>query len=129
MTMRAVFNGWQNQRKMVFISRGQLVITFPKQGANETALDCVVSRASLGFVWLLARANEVFDGYCGFDALPLFEFTYPIRNGIHHIASGFARSFAGSFRTAWLSVPALGALHNFYFFLRHKFSGKQTPLN
>jgi len=97
--------------------------------ANEIALDCVVSRASLGFVWLLARANEVFDGYRGFDALPLFEFTYPIRNGVHHIASGLARSFAGSFCAAWFSVPALSALHNFYFFLRHTFMGKQIPLN
>ena len=114
---------------MVFIPRGQLVITLLKRGANEIALDCVVSRASLGFVWLLARANEVFDGYRGFDALPLFEFTYPIRNGIHHIASGLARSFAGSFCAAWLSVPALSALHNFYFFLRHTFMRKQIPLN
>jgi hypothetical protein len=73
---------------------------------------------------LLARANEVFDGYRGFDALSLFEFTYPIRNGIHHVASGFARSFAGSFGAAWLSVPALSAFYNFYFLLRHTFSGK-----
>jgi len=78
----------------------------------------------LGFVWLLARANEVFDGYRGFDALPLFEFTYPIRNGVHHIASGLARSFAGSFGAACLPVSALGALHHFYFFVRHTFSGK-----
>src|SRR5260370_623284 len=84
----------------------------------------------LGFVRLLARANEVFDGSRGFDALPLFEFTYPIRNGVHHIASSFARRFARSFCAAWLSVPALGAFHNFYFFLRHTFSGKtRFPLN
>src|SRR5260370_23732433 len=97
---------------------------------QEIALDCVVSRASLGFVRLLARANEVFDGYRGFDALPLFEFTYPIRNCVHHIASSFARRFARSFCAAWVSVPALGAFHNFYFFLRHTFSGKtRFPLN
>ena len=78
----------------------------------------------LGFVWLLARANEVFDGHRGFDALPLFEFTYPIRNVIHHVASSLARSFAGSFCAAWFSVSALSAFHNFYFFLRHTFSGK-----
>lgn len=84
-------------------------------------------RAGLGFVGLLARANEAFDGYRGFDPLPLFEFTYPIRNSIHHIASGFARSFAGGLCAAWLSVRALGALHNFYFFLRHTFSGKTDP--
>ena len=87
-----------------------------------------IKESRLGFVRLLARANEVFDGYRGFDALPLFEFTYPIRNVIHHIASGFTRSVAGGFCAAWLSVRALSALHNFYFFLRHTFSGKQFPL-
>jgi hypothetical protein len=89
----------------------------------------LIKESRLGFVRLLARANEAFDGDRGFDALPLFEFTYPIRNGIHHIASGFARSFAGSFGAAWLSVPALSAFDNFYFFLRHTFSGKENSLN
>jgi hypothetical protein len=88
-----------------------------------------IKESRLGFVRLLARANEVFDGYRSFDALPLFEFTYPIRNGVHHIASGFARSFAASSNAARLAVPALSAFHNFYFFLRHTFSGKQIPLN
>jgi hypothetical protein len=101
-----------------------------KRGVTERALDGFsVFAGELGFVGLLARANEVFDGDRGFDALSLFEFTYPIRNGIHHVASGFARSFAGSFGAAWLSVPALSALYNFYFLLRHTFSGKTDSLN
>lgn len=104
--------------------------TFRTFGGKTAIQNLVIpEEGRLGFVWLLARANEVFDGRGGFGALALFEFTYPIRDGVDHLASGFARSFAGSFGAAWPSVPALSALHNFYFFLRHKFSGKQIPLN
>src|SRR6266568_4759343 len=70
------------------------------------------SRIELGFVRLLARANEIIDGFGGFGALPLLEFTHPARDGIDHIAGGLTRGlYIGR-----LSVSTFGALYNFYCF-------------
>jgi hypothetical protein len=89
---------------------------------------CGFRGRALGFVGLLARADEVFDGRRGFSALPLFEFTYPVRNRIDHIPSRFAGSLAGDFGAAGFSLAALSALHNFYFFHRHKLRGEQIVI-
>ena len=66
----------------------------------------------LGFVRLLARANEIVDGFGGFGALPLLKFTHPARDGIDHVAGRLTRGL-------WfgrLSLSTFGALYDFYYF-------------
>ena len=66
----------------------------------------------LSFVRLLARANEIVDGFGSFCALPLLKFTHPARDGIDHVAGRLTRGL-------WfdrLSLSTFGALYNFYYF-------------
>jgi hypothetical protein len=74
--------------------------------------------ASLGFVGLLARAQQVLDRCGGFDSLALFEFTYPGRDRGHHIAGGLTCGIGGGLFDH-LPVPSLRTLDDFYFFLGH----------
>lgn len=76
---------------------------------------------SLSFVWLLAGSNQVLDCVSGFDALFLLKLADPVRNVRDHVASRLAARVTRSFDAARSSLTALGALHYFYFFLRHKF--------
>ena len=57
--------------------------------------------------------DETLDGFGGFRALPLLEFTDPVGDSIHHVA----RRLASRLGFVWLADNALGAFHDFYFFL------------
>lgn len=72
------------------------------------------SPRGLGFVWLLlARANEVFDGFGGFYTLPLLEFGDPVGHRSHHCAGRLPIGF----RLVRPAINALSAFHDFDFFL------------
>ena len=110
----------QRERAMR-ISRDRLLGTSQKRGANRfrSIGNCVFYGASLGFVGLLARTQKVLDRGSGFASLTLFEFTYPVRDRGHHIASGLTRGVAGGLCLDRLSFTAFGTFDDFYFFLRH----------
>src|SRR5438445_7631623 len=69
----------------------------------------------LGFVRLLASANQVVERFGGLDALLLLKLADPIRNVRDHVARGFALGIARSLG-AYGSFAAFGALYHFDYF-------------